>query len=279
MLDQATRLREIADRYCGPPPAAGPHIISIVSGKGGAGKSTVALNLGEMFAARGVNTLLLDADENIGNLDVLTGVAPKYRLGSIFSGEQDIDNVIVPLKRNLALLPADSGNTDYHPMTIEQQRELLGMLSELEPRFDVVVVDTAAGIGNTVIGFAVRSHEALVVTTPEPTSVMDAYALVKLITAADRMVPVKLVVNGARTSEEAEETARKLQLAVRHFLQRHVHYLGFIPHDLHVVKAVARQNPVVQEFPFSSAARSFSALAETLLDQVEHARGRRFETV
>lgn len=278
MLDQASRLREIADRFSAQPSGSRPHIIAVVSGKGGVGKSTIALNLAVLFAAKGNSTLLLDADENLGNIDVMTGVAPKCRLGSVLSGEKDIEDVIVPLTHNLSLLPADSGNPDYRPMSIEQQNELLHALTDREQRFEYVVIDTAAGIGNIVIGFAVRSHEALVVTTPEPTAVMDAYAIIKLITATDPMLPVKFIVNSARTPEEADETARKLQMAVRHFLQRHVHSLGFIPHDLHVEKAVALQNPVVNEFPFCAASRSLGTLAGVLLDQVENAKGRRFAT-
>ncbi len=278
MLDQASRLREIADRFGAQPSGVHPHMIAVVSGKGGVGKSTVALNLAVLFAARGNSTLLLDADENLGTLDVMTGVAPKLRLGSVLSGEKEIDDVIVPLTHNFSLLPADSGNPEYRPMTVAQQKELLHALADLDHRFEYVVIDTAAGVGNIVIGFAVRSHEALVVTTPEPTAVMDAYAMIKLITAADPMLPMKLVVNGARTADEADETARKLQLAVRHFLRRHVHFLGFIPHDLHVEKAVALQSPLVNEFPLCGASRAMSALAEKLLTQAEHATSKRFAT-
>lgn len=278
MLDQASRLREIADRFGTQPARSRPHMIAVVSGKGGVGKSIVALNLAVLLAARGSNTLLLDADQNLGNVDVMVGAAPKFRLGNVLAGEKDISEVIVPLTHRLFLLPADSGNPDVRPMTIEQQKDLLHSLSDLEQQFEYVVIDTAAGIGSIEIGFAVRSHEALVVTTPEPTSVMDAYAMIKLITAADPMVPVKLLVNEARTPGEADETARKLQMAVRHFLQRHVHFLGYVPHDLHVEKAVARQSPVVNEFPLCSASRALAALAETLLDQSKHTQRRRFAT-
>jgi flagellar biosynthesis protein FlhG len=253
-------------------------MIAVVSGKGGVGKSIVALNLAALLAARGNCTLLLDADQNLGNVDLMVGAAPRFRLGSVLAGEKDLSDVIVPLTQRLFLLPSDSGNTDYRPMSIEQQRDLLHSLSDLEQRFEYVVIDTAAGIGTIEIGFAVRSHEALVVTTPEPTSVMDAYAMIKLITAADPMVPVKLLVNEARTAAEADETARKLQMAVRHFLRRHVHFLGYVPHDLHVEKAVVLHSPVVQEFPLCAASRALAALAEKLLDQRRQRQERRFAT-
>lgn len=279
MLDQATRLREIADQYCHRPDAMRPYTIAVASGKGGVGKSTVALNVAVLLAANGATTLLLDADENLGNLDVMTGVAPKHRLGAVLSGERDVQDVLVPLTERLALLPADSGSTDYRQMTIEQQRTLLNDIADLEQRFEYVVIDTAAGLGTDVIGFAVRSDEAIIVTTPEPTAVMDAYALIKVVTAADAMVPLKVVVNHAHSAGEAEETARKLQTAVRHFLKRHVHYLGSIPADPHIGKAVVQQTPVVNAFPLCSAARSLGELTQTLMEQTERTRGRRFATV
>ncbi|MER3522585.1 MAG: hypothetical protein C4326_00595 [Ignavibacteria bacterium] len=279
MLDQATRLREIAERYCSRPAGIRPHTIAVASGKGGVGKSTVALNLAVLLAANGAATLLLDADENLGNLDVMAGVAPKHRLGSVLSGERDVHDVLVPLSERLALLPADSGSTDYRQMTIEQQRTLLNEIADLEQRFAYVVIDTAAGLGTDVIGFVVRSDEAIIVITPEPTAVMDAYALIKLVTAADPMVPLRVVINNARSAGEAEETVRKLQTAVRHFLKRHVHFLGSIPADPHIGKAVVQQTPVVKAFPLCHASLSLSALTETVMEQTERTRGRRFATV
>lgn len=278
MLDQATRLREIADRYSGRYARTLPYVITVTSGKGGVGKSTVALNLAVRIAAQGNKTLVLDGDQNLGNIDVMLGVSPKARLDSVLSGERDLADVVHSVTPNLSILPTDSGNSSVREMSIEQQRKILREICELDQQFEYLIIDTAAGLGRDVIGYAVRAHETIVVTTPEPTAVMDAYAIIKLITATDNMVPLKFIVNVVRQPAEADETARKLQMAVRHFLHRHVHYLGFVPYDERVSRAVVRQNPVVNEFPFCAASLSLARIAETLLDQAERTRGRRFET-
>lgn len=278
MLDQATRLREIAEQYCERPRSAKPHIITVTSGKGGVGKSTVALNLAIRLAQLGNRTLLLDADENLGNIDVMAGISPKLRLGDVLRGERDIEDVLVSPMRNFSILPGSSADVNYPPMTIEKQKELLNDIAGLEYPFDFLVIDTAAGIGQDIVSLAVQSHETIIVTHPEPTAVMDAYAMIKMITCADALIPLKLVVNSARVPAEADDTAAKLQLAVKHFLNRHVQYLGAIPYDTNVRQAIIRQNAVVAEFPTSAASLSLQWLAGKIVEQAADTRVRRFQT-
>ncbi len=279
MLDQATRLREIAERHCTRPEYDGPYVITIASGKGGVGKSTLALNLAIRFAQSGRRTVLVDADENLGNLDVMLGISPELRLGSVIRGERDLEDVLVTPMANLAVLPGSSGDPAYPQLTLEEQVSLMNDVKEVNRDSEFIIIDAAAGIGKRVLGYAVNSHEVLLVTVPEPTAVMDAYALIKMLTAADEHLPVKLVVNAVHVPDEGEETALKLQKAVTHFLNRAVHYVGAIPFDRHVSKAVMRQRPIVNEFPVSAAALSIGVIADRILDQVATRGIRRYQSV
>lgn len=275
MLDQATRLREIAEKNCSRNSAMRPHIITVASGKGGVGKSTVALNLALRLAELGSASLLLDADENLGNIDVMAGISPKLRLGDILRGEKDIEDVIMKVTKNFSILPGNSGEREYPVMTLEKQKELLNDIADLDRHYDYLVIDTSAGIREDIINFAVRSHETLVITSPEPTAIMDAYALIKMISLADEFVPLKVVVNTARTPAEADDAAMKLQTAVNHFLKKHLHYLGSIPYDICVTRAVTRQSPVLKEFPLCGASLSMNMLAGRIAEQAAHLKTRR----
>ncbi len=278
MLDQATRLREIAEKYCERPAAVRPHILAVTSGKGGVGKSTVALNLAFRLAEMGSRTLLFDADENLGNIDVMAGISPARRLGHVLRGECDIETALESPMQNLFILAGSSGEMGYQRMTIEKRRELVNDFEDLEQQFDHIVIDTAAGIGEDVVSCAVQSHEAIIVTQSEPTAVMDAYAVIKMISLTDSLVPLNLIVNAARTPAEADDTATKLRQVVQHFLHRQLTYIGSIPYDTNVSKAVVHQQPVVTEFPVSAAALSLRLIAERIYEQAPRMRRRRFQT-
>lgn len=277
MFDTEARLQEIAELHCTRPDSERLHIITVASGKGGVGKSTVALNVAWHLAQLGRKTLILDADENLGNIDVMTGVSPKMRLAHVLRRERDIEDVLVTLSKNLTILPGNSGDVDYPGMTIQQQRELLNDIGELDHGFEYLVIDTSAGVSEDIINFALHSHETLVVTSPEPTSLMDAYALIKMVSLTDPHVPLKIVVNCARTATEANETARKLQMVVTKFLKRQVYYLGSIPFDTNVTRAIIQQVPLVAEFPSTSASQALQWIAERIAEQKMHSGVRRIQ--
>jgi flagellar biosynthesis protein FlhG len=279
MLDQATRLREIAEYHCERPKLNKPHIITIASGKGGVGKSTVALNIAVSLAKSGHATLLFDADENLGNIDVMAGISPLWRLGDVLRGEKDIEDTLLTPMKNLSILPGSSGDSRYIRMSLEKQKDMLRDCADLETHFDFLVIDTSAGIREETIGLAIQSHETIIVTVPQPTAIMDAYALIKMITMNDAMVPIKVAVNNARSSEEGEETADKLLQVVRHFLGRDIHVLGLIPYDANVSDAIARQNALVCEFPLSGASLSLQLMAERIAEQALVSGVRRFQSL
>ena len=269
MNDQATRLRQMtAERHL-PPPTAYPYVITITSGKGGVGKSTIALNLSLTLCALGKTVLLVDTDTNLGNLDVLLGIAPKFRLGHVVRGERDIEDVLVSPLPGLRLLPGSSGDVEYPPLSAEAQSSLMRDLKSLEDRSDYIIIDTAAGLTPEVIGYAVRADEIVVVTTPEPTAVLDAYAMIKVIHRTKPDISIKVVMNAVRVPAEADDAAAKLAVAVDRFLKRSFTYLGTIPYDQHVVTSISRQRAVVQEFPVSSASLSMKAMAQRFLQQSE----------
>lgn len=275
MLDQATRLREIAEQYCERPRVARPYIISVVSGKGGVGKSTIALNVAILLAESGNRILVLDADENLGNIDVMMGISPAMRLGQVLSGERDIEDVLVSPIERLSILPGNSGDTKYRAMNVERQKELLNDIAELEPRFDYLVIDTSAGIGDDIVNFALHSDETLIITNPEPTSVMDAYAVIKMISLADPLVYLKLIVNNERAKGEGEETARKLRLAVKHFLDRDIVFAGSMPFDAHVTEAAMKQSPLATEYPLSGASLALGVIAGQIVENAARVNRRR----
>jgi flagellar biosynthesis protein FlhG len=271
MLDQATRLREMAlllrrgERLL---PRA--HIITVTSGKGGVGKSTISLNLSLQLCAMGKKVVLIDADANLGNLDIMLDVSPRYRLSHVLRGEVDVEDVLISPLEGLRVLPAGSGEPDYPSMTAERQQQLVDDLMRMEDRFDLLVIDTGAGLNAEIIGFAELADETIVISSPDPTAVMDAYAFMKVFWTGKPNGVVRLLVNEARTPGEADEVASKLRMAVTHFLKRELVYVGSIPFDPAVQKAVLRQEPLVAAFPRSAAALSLRVLAQHIVRSSSH---------
>jgi flagellar biosynthesis protein FlhG len=267
MHDQATRMREIAAGRRGFERGAAQQVITVTSGKGGVGKSTVALNFAIVLAEMGKSVLLVDADANLANLDVMLGLSPRFRLSHLLRGEADLEDVLISPVTGLRVLPGSSGEVDYPMMSAEQQEELLDSLRGMDDRPEMIIVDTSAGLSPEIVGFAARSSEVLVVTSSEPTAMVDAYAIIKILSASAGEVPVSVLLNGVRLPKEAEETAGKLRIAVSHFLRRDIGYAGFIPHDVSAQHAVLRQEPLVRAFPRSGAALSVRALAQRYADR------------
>jgi len=266
-VDQATRLRQIAMNTRNTVAAAGPHVITVTSGKGGVGKSTIALNLAIKFCDFGKRVLLVDADTNLGNLDVMLGITPKWRLGDLLRGEKRADEVIVSPHPGVSVLPGSSGDSNHPTLDAEVVGRIMDELTAMEERFDVVLVDTSAGLSPEIIAYAVNSDETIVVTNPEPTAIMDAYAVIKVISIAQPDATMHVLLNGARTPRDADEAARKLQMAISHFLKVDTTYLGSIPYDANVAKSIVQQRAVVQLFPMCGASLSVQNLAQRIVSR------------
>jgi flagellar biosynthesis protein FlhG len=265
MHDQATRMRQIAEGYMQAARAPRPYVITITSGKGGVGKSTIALNTALLLGDLGVKVVLLDADANLAGLDIMSGVTPRFRLGHVLRAECDIEDALVRVDRGVRLLAGSSGETDYPLLWSEAQRELVGSLLGMDDRADVVMIDTAAGLTPEIVQYAEEADTVLLVTGPEPTAVMDAYALIKVLSTGGAMQPVSVVVNAAKTPREGEETYAKLQTAVQHFLRREIAFGGSVPRDDRASEAIRAQQPLVRRHPRTASALAINILTRGLL--------------
>jgi flagellar biosynthesis protein FlhG len=276
--DQASRLREIAERACPPRPERRPFVLAISSGKGGVGKSTIALNLGALLAGFGRKVLLFDGDIALGNLDVMSGSVPRQTVAHVLREEIGIEDSLTSLFPNLSLFSSSGGD----PVIDVDERGLVGLLdrfTRLEEPFDIIIIDTPAGLNPGIIRYSVFADETYVVTTSEPTAIMDAYAMIKAVSRQKRDHPFSMIINAVQKSREADEAMEKLTNAVGHFLRRGIDRAGTIPFDDHVSQAIKRQTPLVREFPRAAAARSLATIAlqlsRGLRDPVRFAAERR----
>jgi flagellar biosynthesis protein FlhG len=172
----------------------------------------------------------------------------------------DLEDILISPQRGLRVLPGSSGEVDYPLLSADMQEEFFEGLLQLDERPDLILIDTAAGLSQEIVWYAARSSEVFVVTSAEPTSIMDAYAMIKVLTASDASIPVDLLLNSIRSPQEAEETVQKFRMAVKHFLKREIGYLGFVPFDQTVQKAVLQQQPVIRSFPRSAAAQAIRGI-------------------
>jgi len=237
-------------------------VIAITSGKGGVGKTNIVANLGFALSRLGKKVLMLDADLGLGNLDVLLGLAPKYNLSHVISGEKSIQEIILKGPGNVEILPASSGIQELTQLSEQQKMQILAKLDLFIDSVDVLLIDTAAGISANVLDFNATAQEILVVVSPEPTSLTDAYALMKVLSMKYSEKHCKLLVNQAACDQEGREIYRQLNLVTERFLDISVGYFGCILFDEKVTKSNRRQQLVLELYPDSPASKSFRMLAK-----------------
>jgi flagellar biosynthesis protein FlhG len=248
----------------------GVRVISVTSGKGGVGKTNVVANLAFAMRRKNKRVLIMDADLGLANMDILLGLNPRYTIQHVLSGEKRLEEVIVTAPGDFQLLPAASGIQELTELDHSQRLFLLDELDLLQDAFDVLLIDTGAGISANVMYFNFAAMEKVVIVTNEPASLTDAYALIKVLTKKYRQRKFKILVNSARREEEAEQIFRHLSLVVEKFLgSLSLDYLGWIPYDECVPKAVRQQQTVLQRYPHAKASKSFMALAECLISHEE----------
>jgi flagellar biosynthesis protein FlhG len=276
MYDQATTLRDLAtapasastlaqdDPSKRPAGAGHARSIAITSGKGGVGKSNVAVNVALELAGAGLRVSLLDADLALANADVLLGLNPKYHLGHVFAGQRTLAEVIVETTEGLRLIPGGSGIEGLANLSEAQQRRFIAELSAMEDESDFLIIDTPAGIAYNVTTVLHAASEVIIVTTPDPTAVVDAYATLKVLHRAQPAKKVWLIVNDVVGIGDAEQTFTQIQAAAKRFLQHPLEHLGTIPRDAELAEAVRRQIPVVYYAPQSPASRSLRLIAKRL---------------
>jgi flagellar biosynthesis protein FlhG len=252
-----------------------PKIISITSGKGGVGKTNIVANLGFTLRRFGKKVLIFDADLGLGNLDVLLGLTPQYNLSHVIRGEKQLAEIVVPGPGGLQILPAASGIQDLTALTQQERHLVFGQLDAFIHDFDIMLIDTAAGISSNVLFFNINSDEILIVATPEPTSITDAYAMMKVLSVKYSTDHFKLVVNSAAHVQEADDVYRQLALVADRFLNISMEYYGCILLDEAIKKGVRQQRAVTEMAPMSKASRNFVALARKIADAPAPDRGGR----
>ena len=241
-------------------------VVAITSGKGGVGKTNIVANLGYALSKLGERVLILDADLGLANLDVLLGIAPKYNFSHVIMGTKNIREITVKGPGNISILPASSGIQELTKLTKKQGLHFLAELDVFLDSYDILLIDTAAGISSNVMYFNTTAQEVLVVVSPEPTSITDAYALMKVLSLKYSQNYFKLIVNMAASEEEAREVFRQLNLVAERFLDISIEYMGYVLNDMNVKKSVRQQKIVSELFPDTVASRCFHSLAKTVCE-------------
>ncbi|MBN1520916.1 MAG: MinD/ParA family protein [Candidatus Aureabacteria bacterium] len=240
--------------------------VSITSGKGGVGKSNIAINLGLALQDMGKNVTILDADLGLANVDVLLGKKPLYNINHVIEGEKKISEVIMEVQNGLKIIPASSGIEKLANLEQEKMDQFIHDLKEVEKNVDFFLIDTAAGITQEVLGFLTSSNEIIVVTTGEPTAITDAYAIIKSIHHKKTQAAIRIIVNMCKTDEEAEKIFSRIHAVSQRFLSRKLDFLGGIPYDEAVSLSVRAQKPFIALHPRCRASVSIRMIAKKILE-------------
>ncbi|MGH7178273.1 MAG: MinD/ParA family protein [Tepidisphaeraceae bacterium] len=261
-LDQASQLRSMVDA------ARGAKVIAVTSGKGGVGKSNIAVNLAIQFAAAGRDVVLLDADLGLANADVLCNVDLPSNLAHVIARKKELSEVLVQAPGGFRLIGGASGLARMADLTDYDRQRLVAALADLERQTDIILIDTGAGISPNVLSFTRCADEVLVVTTPEPTAITDAYAVIKVVSrdGADRRL--SLLVNQTRHPCEARVVHDRIAKVAKQFLGVTVLDAGYVPADEHVPLAVRKRVPFVLDSPRCAASQSVAHLAMRLEEGV-----------
>ncbi len=243
-----------------------PRIIAVTSGKGGVGKTSIVANLAFALTQIGKSVMILDADLGLGNLDILLGLTPKFNLNHVLTGEKCVSDITVKGPGMMQIIPASSGIQRLAELSKEQKLHFLTELSVLDQCIDVFLIDTAAGISSNVIYFNVAAQEIMVVATPEPTSLTDSYALMKVLSKEYSEKRFNLLVNCALNAKDAMTAFKKLSLVTERYLDISLDYLGYILLDENVPKAVRQQMVLGEAFPNSHANKCFNTLAQRICE-------------
>ncbi len=263
MSDQAAELRRlVAERT--PPPAARYRSIAVTSGKGGVGKTNIALNLGLALADTGNRVALLDADWGLSNTHVLLGLTPSFDLGHVLRSERRLEETLIAAPLGLTLIPGASGVAELANLSGPERDRLLSALGSLNDFADILILDTAPGISDGVMDLAGAADRVLLLTTAEPTSLTDAYAFAKVLLQRRPDAPVELIVNMVSSRAHAVEVAKGFAQVTGRFLGRAIPLGGFVCADARVVEAVRRQAPFFIAEPRSTAANNLRELAKRL---------------
>jgi flagellar biosynthesis protein FlhG len=264
-MDQAEGLRQRVGVR--PPGNRNLRVIAVTSGKGGVGKTNVTTNFAVCAAKLGKRVLIIDGDLGLANVELLLGLTPKYHLGHLLDSELEVKDVIARGPHGIDVLSAGSGVQSLTRLDDLQKLRLTTALDSLEDAYDLVLIDSSAGIGDNVLFFVGAAQQALLVASPEPTSLTDAYATVKALSTLAGVTDFDVVVNQAPSDAHAREIFQRLSSVTARFLSARLRYAGHVPTDESVHRAVMAQRPVCDVFPHAPASRALSQLAGRLLSE------------
>jgi len=279
-LDQASGLRDLINKYSNDvwelrkdgrtysKSSNPPKVIAVTSGKGGVGKTNVVGNLAIAFSRLKKNVMIFDGDLGLANIDVLLGIRSKYHIQHVISGEKNLSEIIETGPENVKIIPGGSGLQKLSNLSEGERLLLLNEFDSLDnTQVDIFLIDTGAGISTNITYLNMAAEERIVISTPEPTSITDAYALIKVMHQQHGTNEFKLLVNMAKNRREAEAVFNNIHNNLSRFLQDiQLDYLGYIYRDEHIQKSVRKQIPVVISYPKSASGKQFQKLARKILD-------------
>lgn len=268
-MDQAEKLRNIVKAQ-EVSMNGNTRLITVTSGKGGVGKSSVSVNLAVQFRKMGYRVIIFDADFGLANVEVMFGAIPRYNLSDVIYHGKQIEEIVVDGPMDIKFVSGGSGIAELSNLSKDNARYLATRLARLESMADIIIVDTGAGISDAVLEFVKASREVVLVTTPEPTSITDSYALLKALVRSkdfdNEKTVINVVSNKVEDHAEGKLVFSKLTLVAEKFLNMKLKFLGYIPDDANVTKAVMQQKPVSMVYENSKASVAFKLLAENLMN-------------
>ncbi|AAS69979.1 MinD/ParA family protein [Leptospira interrogans] len=241
-------------------------IVAIASGKGGVGKSTISVNLAISMARVGQKVLVFDGDLGLANVNVILGIIPKYNLYHVVKGHKSLKDIVIQTPEGVDIIAGASGYSQLANLNDTQRNSLIKGFSELD-NYDIMIIDTGAGISSNVIGLTLPADDVIVITTPEPTAITDSYGLIKAIVSQSRDKNLKMVVNRVRSAIEGKKVADRVIDISGQFLEVKVENLGFIFQDEEVEKSIREQKPYIINSPKSKAAACLNRITYSLLNQ------------
>ena len=259
-MDQASTLRNFATN------PSFTKVFAITSGKGGVGKTNIISNIAYMLSQKGKKVLLMDADLGLGNIDILLGLAPRYNISHVFKGEKSLNDIIVTGPGNIKIIPASSGIQKITNLNEDEKINLMNQLENLNFDYDYFLIDTGAGISKNVTYFCIAAQEIIVIATPEPTSITDAYALMKVLYQNYKEKKFNLIVNMAKSQDEAFQVFKTLTLVIDKYLgmELSLNYLGFIPADTNFTLSVRKQKLLTELFFDTETSKAIGDIAQKL---------------
>lgn len=240
-------------------------VIAVTSGKGGVGKTTFTINLAIAMAAEGKRVFIIDTDLGTANVDILLRLQPQYNLTHLLSGQKSLIEIAIQGPGNIGIIPGGSGLPELTQMSENQFTKIITSFNQLDGLADVILLDTGAGISRDVSNFLLAADEVIVITTPEPHAIMDAYAIIKVMHSLKCQASQFLVINRSDSEQEAQGVCHKLVTVVRNFLQKEMTYLGYITDDKLVSRSLKEQNPLLLAYPNSTPAKNIREVANKLL--------------